>query len=86
MQNLALAVGAILALSLPVLWGAIPLWTAVALHEGSTLLVALNCLRLLYSKDKIDAERRTRGHATATLQEASLSLEPEDMAVAVSPA
>ena len=48
MQNLALAVGAMLALSLPVLCGTIPLWVAVALHEGSTVLVALNSLRLLY--------------------------------------
>lgn len=46
-QNLALAVGSIVALALPSLLGAIPLGAAVALHEGSTLLVALNCLRLL---------------------------------------
>lgn len=46
-QNMALAVGSILALALPVLLGAIPLWVAVACHEGSTLLVALNSLRLL---------------------------------------
>ncbi|KAK9839980.1 hypothetical protein WJX74_001427 [Apatococcus lobatus] len=46
-QNLALAVGSMLALALPSLLGAIPLGAAVALHEGSTLLVALNCLRLL---------------------------------------
>lgn len=48
-----------MALSLPVLCGAIPLWVAVALHEGSTLLVALNCLRLLYRGDRIDQERRS---------------------------
>jgi cation transport ATPase len=46
-QNLALAAGAILALALPAALGAVPLWAAVALHEGSTLLVALNSLRLL---------------------------------------
>ncbi|KAK9862975.1 hypothetical protein WJX84_001614 [Apatococcus fuscideae] len=46
-QNLALAVGSMLALALPSLLGAIPLGAAVAMHEGSTLLVALNCLRLL---------------------------------------
>lgn len=46
-QNLALAVGSMVALALPSLLGAIPLGAAVALHEGSTLLVALNCLRLL---------------------------------------
>lgn len=52
-QNLLLALSAILALSLPVLSGSIPLWIAVALHEGSTLLVALNSLRLLYLKDNL---------------------------------
>lgn len=65
LQNLVLAVGAMLALSLPVLCGAIPLWTAVMLHEGSTLLVALNSLRLLYAKDKIDKDRRPSGEAPA---------------------
>jgi hypothetical protein len=46
-QNLVLAVGSILALSLPTVLGWVPLWFAVMLHEGSTLLVALNSLRLL---------------------------------------
>lgn len=46
-QNLVLAFGSILALALPALLGFIPLWAAVALHEGSTVLVALNCTRLL---------------------------------------
>ena len=46
-QNLVLAVGSIAVLALPMLLGAIPLWVAVACHEGSTLLVVLNSLRLL---------------------------------------
>jgi hypothetical protein len=46
-QNLALAIGSIAALSLPTVLGWVPLWFAVMLHEGSTLLVALNSLRLL---------------------------------------
>lgn len=46
-QNLALAAGSILALALPTMLGWVPLWFAVMLHEGSTLLVALNSLRLL---------------------------------------
>lgn len=44
-QNLALALGAVVAATLPTVAGVIPLWIAVALHEGSTLLVALNSLR-----------------------------------------
>lgn len=46
-QNLALAIGGIVALALPTMLGWVPLWFAVMLHEGSTLLVALNSLRLL---------------------------------------
>lgn len=46
-QNLCIAVGAILIASLPALAGLVPLWLAVVLHEGGTVLVGLNALRLL---------------------------------------
>ena len=46
-QNLVLATSAILFASLPALGGYIPLWLAVILHEGGTVLVGLNALRLL---------------------------------------
>lgn len=46
-QNIALAAGSIAVLALPTMLGFIPLWVAVIFHEGSTLLVALNSLRLL---------------------------------------
>mmetsp|Transcript_8497 Transcript_8497/g.35498 ORF Transcript_8497/g.35498 Transcript_8497/m.35498 type:complete len:633 (-) Transcript_8497:117-2015(-) len=46
-QNITLAVISILGSALPALTGAFPLWLAVLLHEGSTLLVALNSVRLL---------------------------------------
>jgi hypothetical protein len=46
-QNLALAGGSIAVLALPTVLGWVPLWAAVSLHEGATLLVALNSLRLL---------------------------------------
>lgn len=46
-QNLALATLAILIASLPALGGYVPLWLAVVLHEGGTVLVGLNGLRLL---------------------------------------
>lgn len=46
-QNLAIAVGAILIASLPALAGLVPLWLAVVMHEGGTVLVGLNALRLL---------------------------------------
>lgn len=46
-QNLALALASVAVATLPTLAGMFPLWLAVTLHEGSTLLVALNSLRLL---------------------------------------
>jgi P-type E1-E2 ATPase len=46
-QNLTLAAGAILIATIPALAGYIPLWLAVVLHEGGTVLVGLNGLRLL---------------------------------------
>lgn len=48
-QNLILAAAAIVLASLPALAGSIPLWLAVVLHEGGTVLVGLNGLRLLKS-------------------------------------
>lgn len=47
-QNLFLAAAAILIASLPALAGIVPLWLAVVLHEGGTVLVGLNGLRLLW--------------------------------------
>lgn len=46
-QNLILALAAIFVASLPALAGLVPLWLAVVLHEGGTVLVGLNALRLL---------------------------------------
>ena len=46
-QNLACALLALMIGSLCAILGLIPIWCAVLLHEGSTLLVGLNSLRLL---------------------------------------
>ncbi|NGX63272.1 MAG: putative cadmium-transporting ATPase [Candidatus Anoxychlamydiales bacterium] len=46
-QNLIFALLIIVIASIPSLLGLIPLWLAVTLHEGSSVLVGLNCLRLL---------------------------------------
>lgn len=46
-QNLLLATLAIIFASLPALAGLVPLWLAVVMHEGGTVLVGLNGLRLL---------------------------------------
>jgi Zn2+/Cd2+-exporting ATPase len=46
-QNLTLALAVILLATTPALLGLVPLWLAVILHEGGTVLVGLNSLRLL---------------------------------------
>lgn len=46
-QNVLLAAAAILFATTPALLGFVPLWLAVVLHEGGTILVGLNSLRLL---------------------------------------
>jgi heavy metal translocating P-type ATPase len=48
-QNLSLALLVILCATTPALLGIVPLWVAVLLHEGGTVLVGLNSLRLLKS-------------------------------------
>lgn len=46
-QNVTVAFAAIICAAIPALLGWIPLWVAVVLHEGGTVVVALNALRLL---------------------------------------
>lgn len=46
-QNIALALIVILFATTPALLGLVPLWLAVIMHEGGTVLVGLNSLRLL---------------------------------------
>jgi heavy metal translocating P-type ATPase len=46
-ENITLALAVILFATTPALLGWVPLWVAVILHEGGTVLVGLNSLRLL---------------------------------------
>lgn len=46
-QNVTLALSAIVIASTLALFGIVPLWLAVVLHEGGTVIVGLNSLRLL---------------------------------------
>lgn len=49
-QNLFISFGTMAVMALAALgWSGLPLWTGVAAHEGSTVLVVLNSLRLLVS-------------------------------------
>ncbi len=49
-QNIIFALSVIFFVSIPSLFGLIPIWLAVTLHEGSTILVGLNSLRLLKNR------------------------------------
>ncbi len=55
-QNISLALGVIVCATIPAILGWVPLWMAVILHEGGTVLVGLNSLRLLdlFQKRPID--------------------------------
>lgn len=46
-QNLVIATLAIFVAAIPALGGFVPLWLAVVMHEGGTVIVGLNGLRLL---------------------------------------
>ncbi len=46
-QNLIIALVAIICGTIPSLMGMLPLWLAVIVHEGGTVLVGLNAIRLL---------------------------------------
>lgn len=54
-QNLALSLGAVITMAIASLFGVVPLTLGVLTHEGSTVLVCLNSLRLLFVREKGDA-------------------------------
>jgi hypothetical protein len=56
-QNLALAAISVVGTCIPALFGAFPLWMAVLLHEGTTLLVVANSLRILLPTAGANARR-----------------------------
>lgn len=50
-QNLAISLGVVVVMVLATALGTVPLAVGVAAHEGSTLVVCLNSLRLLFGKN-----------------------------------
>ncbi|GIL76467.1 hypothetical protein Vretimale_5996 [Volvox reticuliferus] len=73
-QNLTLALASMAFATLPTVAGFFPLWLAVLLHEGSTLAVALNSLRLLLPE--VAAASGDRGDAAAGVAAAAGALGP----------
>ena len=51
-QNLAISLGVVVIMVIATAWGAVPLAIGVAAHEGSTVVVCLNSLRLLFGKNR----------------------------------
>jgi len=50
-QNLAISLGVVVVMVIATAWGAVPLAVGVAAHEGSTLVVCVNSLRLLFGRN-----------------------------------
>ncbi len=51
-QNLSISLGSVIIMAVASLFGIVPLTVGVLTHEGSTVLVCLNSLRLLFVKEK----------------------------------
>lgn len=52
-QNLAISLGSVLIMAVASLFGLVPLTLGVLTHEGSTVVVCLNSLRLLFVREKV---------------------------------
>jgi Zn2+/Cd2+-exporting ATPase len=50
-QNLAISLGVVVVMVIATAFGAVPLAVGVAAHEGSTLVVCINSLRLLFGRN-----------------------------------
>ncbi len=51
-ENLTISLGVVIVMVVATAWGAVPLAIGVAAHEGSTLIVCLNSLRLLFGRNR----------------------------------
>jgi Cd2+/Zn2+-exporting ATPase len=51
-QNLAISLGVVVVMVIATAFGAVPLAVGVAAHEGSTLIVCANSLRLLFGRNQ----------------------------------
>jgi len=51
-QNLTISLGSVIVMAIASLFGIVPLTLGVLTHEGSTVLVCLNSLRLLFAKEE----------------------------------
>lgn len=50
-QNLAISLGSVIVMAIASLFGLVPLTVGVITHEGSTVIVCLNSLRLLFAEE-----------------------------------
>ena len=54
-QNIAISLGAVIVMAVASLFGIVPLTLGVLIHEGSTVVVCLNSLRLLFEDEELQA-------------------------------
>ena len=50
-QNIAISLGSVIIMAIASLFGIVPLTLGVLTHEGSTVVVCLNSLRILFAKE-----------------------------------
>lgn len=50
-QNVTISLGVVVVMAVASIMGAVPLGMGVAAHEGSTVVVCLNSLRLLWGRN-----------------------------------
>lgn len=72
LENLLIAMGVIVILSPIAALGYVPLGVAVVFHEGSTVVVVLNALRLLLWRDRTSRNRQRAGVSPLPLREGAL--------------
>jgi Zn2+/Cd2+-exporting ATPase len=60
-QNLAISLGVICLMVVGAVFGIVPLTLGVIAHEGSTLVVSLNSLRLLFKHPVIHSRKPSHG-------------------------
>lgn len=53
-QNITISLGSVVVMAVAALFGVVPLTVGVLTHEGSTVVVCLNSLRLLFAKERAE--------------------------------
>lgn len=67
-QNLTISLGVVVVMVIATAFGTVPLSVGVAAHEGSTLVVCLNSLRLLFIRLQVKPESATENQGNLAVR------------------